>query len=203
MAFVEKTVDSELLYDSGFFKMYRHEVLIKNGKTSQRVIIGHNGAVGILGLTGDDRVVLVRQYRKAFEEMLWEIPAGKIDDDEVLAEGKEPCSTGTAGFIEDSLPTAVRELREETGYEAVDWKKLTSIYTTVGFTNEHVDLYSCRLTEKGSTDFDEGEDLDMIELPFEEVLQMCMDGRIKDAKTVAAVLICAQERNKGSEGYAK
>ena len=105
MAFEEKSISSELLYDAGFFKMRKDTVMIAGGKTSCRILIDHNGAVGIAAMTKDGKILLVKQYRKALESFILEIPAGKIDDEEVLAEGKIPCAQGSSGWIENSLPT--------------------------------------------------------------------------------------------------
>lgn len=192
MPFEEKTIKSEPLYDAGFFKMHKDIVETRGGQ-SVRILIDHNGAVAIAALTPENKLLMVKQYRKAYEKILLEIPAGKIDDDEVIAEGKQPCSRGTSGFIRDSLPTAVRELREETGWEAEDWRKLTTIYTAVGFTNEHVDIYACRAVRKGETHFDGDEDLDIVEIDPKEALDMVLRGEIEDCKTAVAVLMIARE----------
>ena len=118
MAFTEKTISSEPLYDAGFFKMRKDIVEVRGGRTSVRILISHNGAVAVAALTPEGKILLVKQYRKALEKVLLELPAGKIDDDEVEAEGLVPCAPGEESFISDSLPTAKRELAEETGWQA-------------------------------------------------------------------------------------
>ena len=193
MPYTEKTIKSEPLYDAGFFKMHKDVVETRNGQ-SVRILIDHNGAVAIAALTPENKLLMVKQYRKAYEKVLLEIPAGKIDDYEVIAEGKEPCSRGTEGFIDNSLPAAIRELSEETGWEAEDWRKLTTIYTAVGFTNEHVDIYACRAVKKGEAHFDGDEDLDILEVPLNEALRMVLSGEIEDCKTAVAVLMTAREK---------
>ncbi len=194
MAFTEKTISSEPLYDAGFFKMRKDIVEVRGGRTSVRILISHNGAVAVAALTPEGKILLVKQYRKALEKLLLELPAGKIDDDEVEAEGLVPCAPGEESFISDSLPTAKRELAEETGWQAENWRKLTTIYTCVGFTNEHVDVYSCDVTSRGSTHFDPDEDLDLVEMDLKEAAELAASGGIQDSKTVAALLIIAREK---------
>ena len=194
MAFIEKTVTSEPLYDAGFFKMRKDIVEVAGGRTSVRILISHNGAVAVAALTPEGKILLVKQYRKALEKVLLELPAGKIDDDEVEEEGKGPCAPGEESFIENSLPTAKRELSEETGWEAENWRKLTTVYTCVGFTNEHVDIYTCDVTNRGETHFDPDEDLDLVEMDLKEAVELAAGGGIEDAKTVAALLLIAREK---------
>jgi len=112
--------------------------------------------------------VLVRQFRKATEKVMLEIPAGKL-------EGRE-----------DPVEAAKRELKEETGFTAQKIEKLFSYYPCVGYSEEIIHIYLCTGLTAGSTDFDDDEAIDTVECPKEEMLQMVMDGRIEDGKTMVA-----------------
>ena len=174
MAFEEKTISSELIYDGKILRLRKDKVTVKTG-TSYREIIEHNGAVAVVVLTEDNKVVLVNQYRKACEQNLLEIPAGKLDSkDEV------------------PLDAAVRELKEETGYTADNIRFLTAFYVACGYSQEKISLYLCTGLTKGETDFDDDEDLDIFEMPFEEAYEMCVDGRIIDSKTIIGILMAKE-----------
>lgn len=172
----ERTIHSERIYNGKVIDVYVDEVEIGD-KTSKREIVKHRGAVCALALTSDRRIVLVRQFRKATEEFLLEIPAGKLEI------GEEP-------------QTAIlREIKEETGYEVEKIEYITEFYTSPGFSNERIHLYFAMLGAAGETDFDEGEDIEIVLCEKEEALEWIMQGKIKDAKTIAAIsLFLTKER---------
>lgn len=175
MAFEEKTLSSETIYEGKILTLRREKVTVRNG-TSYREIVQHHGAVGLVAVTEDNKVILVEQYRIACRKNLLEIPAGKLDSED-----------------EVPLDAAVRELREETGYTADSMERLTSFYSACGYSGEKIAIYLCTGLTAGETDFDADEDLDIYEIPFEEAYEMCMDGRIEDSKTIVGILM-AKER---------
>ena len=128
----------------------------------------------IVPLFDDGRVLLERQFRWPHRREFIELPAGKVDKGE------------------SALETAKRELLEETGYTASDWKRLGVIHTSVAYTDEGIELFRARGLAAGERKLDRGEFLEIFTLPMEEALAMVADGRITDAKTVAALLWARQ-----------
>jgi ADP-ribose pyrophosphatase len=167
----EKTLHSEEIFSGKVISLYLQDVELPNGKQSKREIIKHPGAVAILAITDDKKVVMVEQYRKALERTIVEIPAGKLE------KGEEPelC--------------ARRELEEETGYECESLELLTSFYTSPGFADEIVHVYVAKgLTKKeNAAALDEDEFVNLEELTFEEAVQYVKEQKIYDAKTIFAV----------------
>lgn len=170
--FEEKTISSEHIYSGRIISVKKDEVLLPNGKTSTRELVGHPGAVGIIPITDDGRLIVVEQYRKPLERSLVEIPAGKLEP------GEEP------------EVTAVRELEEETGYAAKSFTYLQTIATSPGFANEVVHLYVAKELYKleHPANLDEDEFVELVTISLEEAEEMIANGRIFDAKTVIAVM---------------
>lgn len=167
----EKTVTTEKIFSGKVISLQVDEVALPNGKTSKREIIKHPGAVAILALTGDKKIVMVEQYRKALDRTLVEIPAGKLEKGE------------------DPQACARRELEEETGYECSELKWLTSFYTSPGFADEIIHLYVAKgISQKENAAApDEDEFVNVIEITLEEALEYMRDKKIYDAKTAFAV----------------
>lgn len=167
----EKTIKSEKIFAGKVISLQVDEVELPNGKTSKREIIKHPGAVAILPITNDGKIVMVEQYRKALERTLIEIPAGKLEKGEIPEN------------------SARRELEEETGYvcENLDW--LISFYTSPGFADEIVHLYvATGLSKKeDAAGLDEDEFVNIIELSLNEAKQYIEEKKIYDAKTAYAV----------------
>lgn len=167
----EKTIKSDHIFTGRVISLQVDEVELPNGKTSKREIIKHPGAVAILPITNDGKIVMVEQFRKALERTLVEIPAGKLEKGE------------------DPLNCARRELEEETGYvcENLDW--LISFYTSPGFADEIVHLYvATGLSKKeDAAQLDEDEFVNIIELSLSEATQYIEEMKIYDAKTAYAV----------------
>lgn len=165
----EQFLSTEQVFDGKIIKVQVDTVQLPDGKKAQREVVKHPGAVAIVPLTAQNEVVLVRQYRHATGEILQELPAGKIDD------GESP------------LVCAKRELKEETGLTASCWRELFSFYTSPGFCNELLYMVLAQDLCQGEACLDEGEFLDVIKLPLDEVKQMILAGKIKDAKTITGI----------------
>lgn len=170
MDLTERTIDSREVFRGRIIRVRQDTVRLPNGKESSREVVEHPGGVGILAIDGEDRVVLVRQYRYAFERVLTEIPAGKRET------GEEP-------FL-----TARRELKEEIGAEAEKWTELGALIASPGCYGETLYLYLAQELTFGATHPDEDEFLDVLRMPFDQAVEQCMRGELTDAKTVAALL---------------
>ena len=174
---IEEKVSSEDIYDGHLLHVKRDMVRLPNGKESVREWIKHPGASAVIPLLPDGRVVLVRQYRYPVEKVTLEVPAGKLD-----------------AANEDPLLCAERELSEETGYTAEKMTKLTTIATTVGFSNEYIHLYAAEGLASGRQHTDEDEFINVVKIPLEEAVAMTRDGRIFDAKSVVSILMLAAQK---------
>jgi len=166
----EHFVSGERVFDGDLLKVYRDKVRLPDGSTGGREYIRHPGAVAIVPLLDDGRVLLERQFRYPHRREFIEVPAGKIDPGE------------------PHLETAKRELLEETGYAASDWRRLGVIHTAIAYTDEGIDLFLAKKLTLQERKLDAGEFLEMLIVDFKEAIQMIRDGRITDAKTVAALL---------------
>lgn len=171
MIFEEKRISSERIYEGAILNLRRDTVTAPKG-TAYREIVEHNGAVAIVPLTEDGKVVMVKQFRYPSGKVLLEIPAGKIDKGETEPE-----------------KTAARELREETGYTAENLHYLGKINPSVAYTEEVIHLYAATGLTPGETDFDEDEALDIVEYDFKEAYEMAASGKLVDAKTIAAIFM--------------
>lgn len=167
----ETTLSSEEVFRGQIIKVFLDRVRLPSGNEGTREVVRHGGAVAVLPVFDDGRVLLVRQFRYALGRYMLEIPAGKLD---VADEPPEEC--------------AKRELLEETGYVADRWSFLTRYATSAGFTDEWVGIYRAfGLRHEGyDTDPDEGTVCEVV--TGDEALAMLHDGRIQDAKTIMALL---------------
>ncbi|PWF48317.1 NUDIX domain-containing protein [Massilia glaciei] len=162
----ETRIDGEVVYDGGFLKLARDIVSLPNGKHTAREYIKHPGAVVILPLFDDGRVLLERQFRYPLDRVFIEFPAGKIDPGEA------------------SLDCARRELQEETGYIASDWQSVCTIHNAIAYSDEHLDLFVARGLTAGPTKLDDGEFLEVFTATVPEMLEMVRGGQITDVKTI-------------------
>jgi ADP-ribose pyrophosphatase len=167
----EHFVSGELVFDGQLLKVYRDQVRLPDGSLGVREYIRHPGAVAVVPLFDDGSVLLERQFRYPHRREFIEVPAGKLEPNE------------------PHLDTAKRELLEETGYTAAEWTRLGVIHTSIAYTNEAIDLFLARkLRKERSAQLDAGEFVETLVVPFQEAIAMVRDGRITDAKTVAALL---------------
>lgn len=171
----EITTKETVIYDGKIMTVKLHDV-IANGIATKREIVHKGGAVAIVPLKEDGKVVMVRQYRIAVDEELLEIPAGLMDP------GEEP------------LETAKRELKEETGYTAEKWTHMTEFYPTAGFCNEYIHIFLAEGLTPGETSFDETENIEMEDYSIEELLEMIKTGEVHDGKTVAGIALAKLTR---------
>ncbi len=167
----ENTISSERIYEGRILNLRKDKVHVKDGKTSYREIVEHNGGVALAAVTRDGKMVMVRQYRKAAEKAVLEVPAGKIEREE------------------DHRITAERELKEETGYSAGRIEYITSFYSSIGYSTEVIYLYYATDLTPGDTDFDDNESIEILEYDLKALKGMVFSGEIEDAKTIAAILL--------------
>lgn len=170
MTMEEKTMKCERVYEGRIINVRVDTVELPDKKYSKREIVEHPGAVGIVPITSNKEIVLVKQFRKPVEDVLLEIPAGKIESEE------EPAIC------------AVRELEEETGFKTDNIQQLLKFYTTPGFSNEIIYIYIAEDLKEGTINPDEDENIETIKIPIEEALEKIKSGEIEDAKTIVGIL---------------
>ena len=169
MEFTEQTLNSQLIYEGKVVKVFKDSVELSTGKKSFREVVKHSGGVVILAVKGD-KILLVKQFRYPLKEVMFELPAGKLE------------------IGEDPFEAAKRELEEETGYCANKWTPLGYVYTSPGYSDEKLYLYKAEDLEFTHCHPDEGEIIEAFEYKYEDVLKMVDNGEINDAKTLCALL---------------
>ena len=174
MNLTEKTLKQDYKYKGKILKFRVDEVELPNGNTSQREIVEHPGGVTIAALTENNELMFVRQYRHPYEQILLELPAGKLDPGE-----------------NDPLEAAKRELQEETGVIGKEYVSLGTFYPSAGFCDEVLHLYFCRVASVGETNPDDDEFIEPILIPIDQAVEMVLNNEIPDGKTQVTVLKAA------------
>lgn len=177
-AISEKILSSVRSFEGRLVKVDSVDIGLPNGHKTQHEVIRHPGAVCVIALDDQGRVLIVRQYRTALERVTIEVPAGKIDP------GEDP---------EDAVR---RELAEETGYAAGQIRRLASIAVAVGYSDEIIHLYMATDLTPGSAHPDDDEFVVAEWVSIESLIDSVLDGRIEDSKTVIAALICDALRHR-------
>ena len=183
----ETLVSSEVLRRSRILEFRIDTIEAADGHRSTRDIAGHPGGVCVVAIDRDDRVLFVRQWRHATGGPLLEIPAGTLD-------------RHADGSVEDHAGAAARELEEETGSRAGDWRYLGAFYTAPGFTSELMHLYLATdlvPVDEGGLAPDDDERLELRPIPFGEALGMAERGELRDAKSLVGILLVARLRDRG------
>lgn len=165
-----------LLYEGRVFRMVRENVTLPNGATADLDFVEHPGAAAVVPVFEGDEVVLVRQYRHALKDFIWEIPAGTLDPGE------------------SALACARRELIEETGYAAASWRELGVITPVPGYSDERVFLFLAAGLSPAVQALDSDEVLAAHRLPWARALEMVAAGEIRDAKSICGLLLARQRR---------
>ena len=166
----ERPISSELVYDGKLLHVRRDKVRLPDGGVAEREYIRHPGAVLIIALLDSGELVMERQFRYPLQRDMIELPAGKIDP------GEPP------------LATAKRELLEETGYAASEWRHLSTIHLAIGYSDEHIEIFLAKGLTQEQAKLDDEEFLEVFSLPLAKALEWVREGRITDAKTVSGLL---------------
>ena len=179
MDLTEKQLNSQLMYNGDFIQVLKDAVLLPDGSTSTREYITHPGAVAVLALLDNGKLVMERQYRYPLHREFIELPAGKIDHGE------------------DILVTAKRELLEETGYEANEWIHLTTAWPCIGYSDERMEYFLARGLKHVGDKLDDGEFLEVFELSLSEAIEWVRLGKISDSKSIVGLFWLDKVLNEG------
>ncbi len=171
-----RVISSRISFKGPVFHVTTDHVEEPGGIRARRDVIRHSGSVVVLALDNRRRILLERQYRHAAQSMMWELPAGRIDEGEPV------------------VTAAKRELLEETGYTARSWKKILHFYVSPGFLDETMTIYLARDLQAGEAQPEVDEKIEVHFFPLSEARRMVLDGKIRDAKTIAGVLWLAQKK---------
>ena len=173
MSHSETRLDSRTLFEGRVFTVTFDRVRLENGAEGAREVVHHHGGACVAALTDADEIYLVRQYRYPYAKVLLEVPAGKLE------------------YGEDHFEAAKRELSEEIGAEAREWIPMGEMLPTPGFCDELQHVYLARGLTFGQMHPDEDEFLERVKMPLSEAVEMAIDGRLEDSKTVASILRAA------------
>lgn len=168
---LEKTISSERIFDGKIINLRVDTVELPNGKQGKRETVEHPGAVAVIAINDNNEILMVKQFRHAVQEIIWEIPAGKLEKGE------------------DPKDCAERELSEETGYKAKQIKQLAHFFTTPGFTDEAMYLFIAKDLTLDKQNLDEDEFVIVEKIPINMAVNMIYQGEIVDSKTIVGILM--------------
>ncbi len=171
---VENLMETDIKFVGRIFSVELDKVLLSDGRHSRREIVRHPGGACVVAMDSNQYIYMVRQYRLAFNRITLELPAGKLDT------------------CEDPLSCAKRELFEETGIVAADWRELVTVMPSPGYTDELISIYLAEDLTRGEKNSDDGEFVSLVKLPLHEAMKMVLDGNIMDAKTCIGILLAAR-----------
>ncbi len=174
----ERTEEVHGIYSGRILTVHKDDVILCNGNSASRECVDHPGGVAVIGITDEDEILLVRQFRYPYKETIYEIPAGKVE------KGEDPFDTG------------VREFKEECGAVADNYFSLGEIYPSPGYTNEIIRLFGATGIHFEEQELDEDEFLEVKKFKLDTIVDKIMNGEIKDAKTVAAVFKLKEKLNR-------
>lgn len=176
----EKTLEKKVLFEGRIINLRRDTVLLPNGATATREVIEHPGGVCVAALDDEDNVLMVKQFRYPYREVILEVPAGKRDKG-----GEDPLECGK------------RELKEETGATAKEYVYLGELYPSPGYCDEIIHLFAAKGLTYGETCPDEDEFVEVEKIPLDTAVQMVLNGEIKDSKTQVCILKLKALKEKG------
>lgn len=176
----ETHISTDDVFTGVILDVNKDTVKLPNGKIATRELIRHVGAVCIVPLTDDGKVIMERQFRYPMDEVIYEIPAGKLDSKN-----------------ENPELAARRELREETGYIPGKMTHLGLFYPAAAYSDERINMYLATELAKGETELDEDEFLDIEEVPLDELVRLIAEGKVPDGKTQAAIMRVAYMKEHG------
>lgn len=177
LGFYEQTEETKGIYNGNIITVHEDIVTLVDGTQAKRELVDHPGGVAVVGLTDNNEILLVRQFRAPYKETIYEIPAGKLEKNEDIREA------------------GIREFREECGACAEVFESLGEIYPTPGYCGEIIRIFYAEGLTFGSQNLDDDEFLDVIKMPFDECISRIMSGEIKDAKTIIGILKLKELKN--------
>lgn len=170
LGFYEQTEETQGIFSGKIISVHTDTVTLVDGTEAQREVVDHPGGVAVVGLTENNEVLMVRQFRYPYKEIIYEIPAGKLEKGE------------------DIRQAGIREFHEECGAEAQNFEALGEIYPTPGYCSEIIHLFYATDLTFTQQELDDDEYLDVIKMPLGECVAKIMSGEIKDAKTIVGIL---------------
>lgn len=170
LGFYEQTEEIQGIFNGKIISVHNDTVTMENGTTANREVVEHPGGVAVVGLTDDNEILMVRQFRYPYKETIYEIPAGKLE------KGEDPLEAGK------------REFLEECGATASVFEPMGEIYPTPGYCSEIIRLFYAQGIEFGDQNLDDDEFLEVVKMPLNECLDKILSNEIKDAKTIIGVL---------------
>lgn len=169
-AHFEKTLSSEVLFEGRVVTLTKDVALLENGETSIREVVHHHGGACIVPYFEDGTLCMVRQFRYAMQQELWELPAGKLEKGE------------------DPFEAVKREQMEETGTTGENYISLGNLYPSPGYCGEIIRIWACRVAQKGEMHLDEDEFLEVERIPLDKAVEMVLNNEIPDSKTQVGIL---------------